>query len=174
MQLNAVGSASNAKGSARQRAYLGLGSNLQTPQAQVTRAISALNVQPALTVCGVSRLYGSAPQGDPLQPDYVNAVVAVETTQTPEALLQLCQAIEQAQGRVRSGERWGPRTLDIDLLCMGQMVMDTPQLTLPHPRMLTRRFVLQPLADLLPIDYVLSGRPISEWLAAAQGQCWAL
>ncbi len=130
------------------RAYIGLGSNLEDPKGQILRALEALKGLPATRLAGCSRLYRNPPLGPP-QPDYVNAVAALETGLSPWALLQRLQAIERAQGR-RRGARFGPRTLDLDILVYGDLVMDHPHLTLPHPRLKERDFVLYPLAELAP------------------------
>ena len=103
----------------------------------------------AVHVVAVSPVYETAPEGGPEQPDYLNAVVAVETPLTPRALLRLANAIEAEADRVRT-VRWGPRTLDVDVLLVGDEHVDEPDLVVPHPRMTERAFVLVPLADLDP------------------------
>lgn len=128
--------------------YLGLGANLGEREAALRQALKALGQCPGTRVLRVSPLYGSAPV-DAGGPDYLNAVAEVATTLTPEALLQALQAIEQSAGRERP-YRNAPRTLDLDILWFGDQVIDTPTLTVPHPRMAERAFVLRPLADLLP------------------------
>lgn len=131
-------------------AYIGIGSNLNDPPSQIRCAFQALAQLPASQLIGCSPWYRTAPVGGPTgQPDYLNAVAALETTLTPEALLAALQAIETAQGRVRF-ERWGPRTLDLDLLLYGLITRDDPELTLPHPRLHQRAFVLYPLHDIAP------------------------
>ena len=135
------------------RAYIGLGSNLDDPRAQLDRAVAALAATPGIALLRVSAHYRSAPWGLAEQPEFVNAVVEVDTTLDPAALLAALLAIEQAAGRVRE-VRWGPRVLDLDLLTFGEMRLDTAQLQLPHPRMHERAFVLVPLAELVP-DFVL-------------------
>ena len=132
------------------RAYIGLGGNLDQPAARIRQARAALALLPNTREAAFSRLYRSAPMGPADQPDYVNAVMALDTELEPIALLDHLQAIENAQGRVRLGERWGPRTLDLDLLLYGDLHLDDPRLTLPHPRMRERAFVLRPLADIAP------------------------
>ena len=129
-------------------AYIGLGSNLDDPLAQLRRALRQLSAQTDLELIGVSRLYRSAPLGPADQPDYINAVAALRTALAPEALLDRLQAIEAAQLRSRAGLRWGPRTLDLDILLYGDRRIDTPRLQVPHPGIATRSFVLYPLADL--------------------------
>ncbi|MDH4416414.1 MAG: 2-amino-4-hydroxy-6-hydroxymethyldihydropteridine diphosphokinase [Acidovorax sp.] len=129
-------------------AYVGLGANLGEREATLRNALTALGQCPGTRVLRVSPLYGSAPV-DAGGPDYLNAVAEVATTLTPEALLQALQAIEQSAGRERP-YRNAPRTLDLDILWFGDRVIDTPDLTVPHPRMAERAFVLRPLADLVP------------------------
>jgi len=131
------------------RAYIGLGSNLEDPVRQVQAAMTALGGLPGSRVVARSALYWSDPIGPPGQPRYVNAVVGAETGCTARALLSELQAIERQQGRVRK-ERWGARTLDLDLLVYGDTVIDTPGLTVPHPRMHERAFVLIPLQEIAP------------------------
>lgn len=113
-------------------------------------AVAHLGQSPAF-----SSLYLSRPQGGPMQPDYWNAVVGISTVWTPLTLLHLLMQIERRFGRSRR-ERWGPRTLDLDLLVYGEVTMDTPELVLPHPRLTTRRFVLEPLQELFP-DFLFTG-----------------
>lgn len=132
-----------------QRAYIGLGSNLNHPRAQLERALEALAGLPDSELVGCSPFYRSAPMGPPGQPDYLNAVAALDTRLEPEALLDALQAIEQVQGRVRL-ERWGPRTLDLDILLYGKRRIDSARLTVPHSGIAERAFVLYPLADLAP------------------------
>ncbi len=128
--------------------YVGLGANLGEREAALRQALAALGQCPGTRVLRVSPLYGSAPV-DAGGPDYLNAVAEVATTLAPEALLQALQAIEQSAGRERP-YRNAPRTLDLDILWFGDQVIDTPLLTVPHPRMAERAFVLRPLADLVP------------------------
>ena len=125
------------------RAYLGLGSNLGDRQAHLRAAVAALP-----DVVAVSPVYETDPVGGPPgQGPYLNLVVALETARTPRELLELGQSLEDAAGRVRK-ERFGPRTLDVDVLLVGSLCVDEPDLVVPHPRMWERRFVLAPLADL--------------------------
>jgi len=147
------------------RAYIGLGSNLDDPQAQLQRAIEALRQLPESRLTAVSRFYRSRPMGPSDQPDYVNAVAMLDTCLAPLELLDALQAIEQQQGRVRQGERWGPRTLDLDLLLYGADVIDQPRLQVPHPGMRQRNFVLQPLFDLAPELCLPDGSSVREALA---------
>lgn len=131
-------------------AYVGIGSNLNDPVAQVRQALQALATLPDTQLLGQSSLYHSAPMGPSGQPDYINAVASIETRLSAEALLDALQAIEHAQGRVRTGERWGPRTLDLDLLLYGEEIINTPRLTVPHPGLQQRNFVLYPLQEVAP------------------------
>jgi 2-amino-4-hydroxy-6-hydroxymethyldihydropteridine diphosphokinase len=129
------------------RAYLGLGSNLGERLAHLQAAVDGLARTPGVAVVAVSPVYETAPVGGPPQDDYLNAVVAIDTDLSPHALLQVAQGLEAAEHRVRR-ERWGPRTLDVDLLLVGDEVVDEPDLVVPHPRLKDRAFVLVPLADL--------------------------
>jgi 2-amino-4-hydroxy-6-hydroxymethyldihydropteridine diphosphokinase len=131
------------------RAYLGLGSNLGDRLDHLQRAIDALGAVDGIEVVGVSRVYETAPVGGPEQDDFLNAVLAVDTTLAPEDLLAAAQAAEQSEQRVRT-VRWGPRTLDVDVLLYGDERVSTPDLEIPHPRMQERAFVLAPLHDVAP------------------------
>ena len=128
--------------------YVGLGANLGEREAALRKALGVLGQCPGTRVLRVSPLYGSAPV-DAGGPDYLNAVAEIATTLTPDALLQALQSIEQAAGRERP-YRNAPRTLDLDILWFGDQVIHTPSLTVPHPRIAERAFVLRPLADLVP------------------------
>lgn len=151
------------------RAYIGLGSNLESPLEQVCRAMAALRQLSQTTLLMASPLYRTAPMGGPPgQADYINAVVALETILDPIELLDALQAIENAHGRVRT-EHWGPRTLDLDILLYDELVMETERLTLPHPGLLQRGFVLYPLADIAP-DLVLPDGSLCRDLAQQQSQ----
>ena len=148
-------------------AYIGLGANLANPEEQVRRAIAELDQVSASQLRQVSPLYLTAPLGPVAQPDYINAVAAVETRLAPTVLLAALQAIEDRHGRDRTGVRWGPRTLDLDLLLYGQAVIAAPGLRVPHPELARRAFVLVPLADLAPADLAIPGLGrLSELLAA--------
>jgi len=131
------------------RAYVGLGSNLQAPAEQVRAGLKELGALPDTRLGPVSALYRSPPMGPPDQPDYINAVAALDTTLAPLNLLEHLQAIEAAHGRVR-GRHWGPRTLDLDLLLYGDLELREDRLTVPHPGMHERAFVLYPLAEIAP------------------------
>ena len=148
------------------RAYIGLGGNLDQPAARIRKARAALAVLPNTREAAFSRLYRSAPMGPADQPDYVNAVMALDTQLEPIALLDHLQAIENAQGRVRLGERWGPRTLDLDLLLYGEDIIEHERLTVPHPGLHQREFVLYPLFEIAP-DLSIPGRgALRDWVAA--------
>ncbi|HEV7524486.1 MAG TPA: 2-amino-4-hydroxy-6-hydroxymethyldihydropteridine diphosphokinase [Acidimicrobiia bacterium] len=131
------------------RAYLALGSNLGDRAAHLQFAVDALVAADGADVVGVSRVYETAPVGGPPQDAYLNAVVVVDTVLPPHALLELAQRIERDSHRVRA-ERWGPRTLDVDVLLYDDLRVDDPDLTIPHPRMAERGFVLAPLRDVAP------------------------
>ena len=146
-------------------AYVGLGSNLEDPPAQVRGAIAELAGIAHTRVVATSRLYRSKPLGPPDQPDYVNAVAGVLTQLAPEALLEAMQAIERRHGRDRSGPKWGPRTLDLDLLLYGGRVQTGDALVLPHPHLHERAFVVVPLAEIAPA-VVVPGHGRVELLAA--------
>ena len=126
------------------RAFLSLGSNLGDRRRRLREAVDSLP-----GVVRVSPVYETEPVGGPPQPDYLNLVVEVETDLSPRALLGLCHRLESAAGRM-PGERWGPRPLDVDVLLVDDLVVDEPDLTIPHPRMQERRFVMAPLADIAP------------------------
>ena len=132
------------------RVYIGLGSNLDDPKRQVRKALQALTGLPGSTLCRYSSLYRSPPMGPQDQPDYINAVAELETGLSAAELLSLLQAIENQQGRVRGAARWGPRTLDLDILIYGQAQIKAPKLTVPHPGIAERPFVLYPLAEIAP------------------------
>lgn len=154
---------------ARTRAYVALGANIGEPVQHLRAAVVDLDALPGTTVVARSSLYRSAPVGLVDQPDFINAVVSVDTTLAPLDLLQALLAIEARHGRVRSVPN-APRTLDLDLLLHGDAVMTSPALTLPHPRMHERAFVLQPLVEIAP-DVVLPGLgPARDFLAAVANQ----
>lgn len=132
------------------RAFIALGSNLDDPAGQVRSGLRALGGIEGATLERASSLYRSAPWGLVDQPGFVNAVACLQTTLTPHALLEGLQAIEAEHGRRRDGPRWGPRTLDLDLLLYDRLCIEDDTLELPHPRMAERAFVLLPLAELAP------------------------
>lgn len=133
----------------RQRAYLGIGSNLGDRLANLQGAVDGLAAADGIDVVAVSPVYETDPVGGPEQPKYLNAVVAVETDLSARRLLEIGQGLEAAAHRVRE-ERWGPRTLDVDVLLVGDEEVHEPDLDVPHPRMRERGFVMAPLGDLDP------------------------
>lgn len=130
-------------------AYLGLGANLGDRAEAIAAALRGLHQPPALEVTRRSSLYETAPVGVTDQPDFLNAVAEVRTTLTPQELLTRVLQLEQQMGRART-QRWGPRVIDIDILLYGDCILAGPELTLPHPRMMGRAFVLRPLAEIAP------------------------
>ena len=130
-------------------AYIGLGSNLEGPKEQIKRALVALNDTPDIEVSGLSSLYRSKPLDGSDQPDYINAVCRVKTHLSVLELLYVCQGIESKQHRVRD-ERWGPRTIDLDIILYGTQVIASKKLVVPHPEMMNRAFVLVPLKEIEP------------------------
>ncbi|MHC1481170.1 2-amino-4-hydroxy-6-hydroxymethyldihydropteridine diphosphokinase [Frateuria aurantia] len=146
--------------------YVGLGANLGHPAQQLRQACAALSARDGVRVVKTSSLYRTAPWGVSDQPDFINAVVALETALAPEVLLAGLQQIEAAAGRVRTGERWGPRTLDLDILHVVGVTRTESDLVLPHPRIPERAFVLLPLHELAPgLELPGQGR-VSDLLAA--------
>lgn len=131
-------------------AYVGIGSNLDSPEEQVLQAIAALGTLPDTVVTSVSASYRSEPMGPVRQADFVNAVAAMLTLLSPHKMLAALRTIEDAQGRQRDGEYWGPRTIDLDLLVFGKQEIDDDTLTVPHPGISARNFVLLPLCELAP------------------------
>ncbi len=131
-------------------AYIAVGSNLGDPVAQAKLAIESLKGLPNSRVIEASSLYSSTPMGPQNQPDYINAVVKIETELQPLELLDNTQKIENEQGRVRKEERWGPRTLDLDIILYGDQTIDLPRLVVPHYGMREREFVLYPLLEIEP------------------------
>jgi len=129
--------------------YIGLGSNLAEPAKQINLAIEALNSLPNSSVTKQSSFYLSPPMGPQDQPDYVNAVVEIETELSPHSLLDALQSIEQQQGRVRK-RHWGERTIDLDILTYGDQELADERLQVPHPGIALRSFVLYPLAEIAP------------------------
>lgn len=146
------------------RAYIGLGSNLANPRQQVAQALLALAAIPQTQLLASSPLYRSAPIGPGVQPDYVNAVALLETALNPLALLDALQAIEQDHQRVRI-EHWGPRTLDLDILLLDQLQIDSERLKVPHPYLRQRNFVLYPLADISPELHLPDGTSLQQLMA---------
>ncbi len=153
------------------RAYVGIGANLGDREESLRRAVELLGAADGIEVFAVSTLRETEPWGPVAQPPFLNGVVAVETRLGPEALLATLLAVEHALGRRRDEAtgRWGPRTIDLDLLLYGDRELDVPGLTVPHPRLHERRFALEPLAE-LAADAVVPGRgTVAELLAALAG-----
>ena len=131
-------------------AYIALGSNLASPLEQVNAAVQALGEMPQSRIIAVSSFYRTPPLGPQDQPDYLNAAVVLDTALDAETLLDNTQRIELQQGRVRKAERWGPRTLDLDLMLFGNEIINTERLTVPHYDMKNRGFMLWPLFEVAP------------------------
>lgn len=146
------------------RAYLGLGGNIGDPAAAMRAALAALAAHEGVAVAAVSSLYRTPPWGRTDQPDFLNAVAALDTKLGAHALLALCLSTERALKRVRA-ERWGPRLIDMDILLFGNERHDEDGLQVPHPRMLERAFVMAPLAEIAP-ELMLDGRTAAERLEA--------
>lgn len=149
-----------------ERVYIGLGSNLAEPLQQLRAALAALAELPGSQLAAVSSFYASDPLGPKDQPRYVNAVAALDTSLQPLELLDALQTIEREQGRVRKAERWGPRTLDLDILLFGQRRLAEARLVVPHYHMHARAFVLYPLAEIAAELLLPDGRALGELLAA--------
>lgn len=145
------------------RAFLGLGGNIGDPAASMAAALRALDGDARIDVVAVSSIYRTPPWGLTDQPDFLNAVAAVDSALGARALLELCLAVETSLKRVRD-IRWGPRLIDIDILLFGQARIDEDGLTVPHPRMLERAFVMLPLAE-IGADIIIDGRPAGDWAA---------
>ena len=148
--------------------YLGLGANLGNRAENIRAAIAALRAAEGIEVTKISPLYETEPWGVKEQPRFLNAAAAIVSLLSPRSLLTLCQRIEKALGRVRE-VRWGARTIDIDLLHIPGVVCRTPELTLPHPYLTQRAFVLIPLAAIAP-DLAVEGRKIADWAAEVEGK----
>ena len=152
----------------RVRAYVGLGANLGDREGTIRRAVELLDAEDGVVVIGVSALRETEPWGTLEQPAFVNGAVAVETDLGPRALLDRLLDVERTLGRLRDGERWGPRVIDLDLLLYGDLVVEEPGLVVPHPRLHERRFALEPLAELAP-EAVVPGRgPVADLFAALE------
>lgn len=150
--------------------YVALGSNLDDPLRQLRDATAALKDLPRTRLLAVSRAYASAAVGPGEQPDYLNAAARMDSGLAPVDLLDALQAIEARHGRVR-GQRWAARTLDLDLLLYGAESMETERLTLPHPRMTERNFVLYPLREVAEANFMLpDGRNLDTLLRACPGE----
>lgn len=143
-------------------AYVGLGANLGDREAAIVRAAALVDAR------RLSTIRETEPWGYEDQPPFLNAVAELETETAPRDLLDRLLAVEASLGRDRSGPRWGPRTIDLDLLLYGDLVLDEPGLTVPHPRLPERLFVLEPLAELAPARKIPGNGTVSEALAAIQ------
>mgnify|MGYP003988403011 FL=1 len=151
-------------------AWVGLGSNLGDSAAALQDALDALGRIFGVELTAVSSVYQSAPVGLSAQPDFLNAVARIDTSLEPGELLEQLLRIETEQGRVRLGERFGPRLIDLDLLLYNETMLQSDALTLPHPRMLERRFVLEPLAELEGDMVLPGGRRLCDCLGACFDQ----
>lgn len=151
------------------RAFLSLGSNLGDRAATLDTALRALEASGDIQILRRSSLYETAPVGKTDQPEFYNLVVEIETALSPEALLDRCQEVERALGRLRT-ERWGPRTVDLDVLLYDRIRVTTERLVVPHPEMLRRRFVLEPLLEIAPDAVLPDGTPIAPYLAGLEDQ----
>lgn len=149
-------------------AYLSLGANLGNREEALREAVRRIGAAKNVELTAVSSVYETEPWGKTDQPRFLNLAVAVETTLSPEALLALAQQIENELGRVRH-ERWGTRTIDIDILCFEGVERNTLELTLPHPYMTERAFVLVPLAEIAPA-LTVRGKTVEMWRQAAEDQ----
>jgi len=143
-------------------AYIGLGSNLSDPQAQICAAIEKLKQLDGGNVIKISSLYFSRPMGPQDQPDYMNAVLALETNKSAIELLEQLQHIENITGRIRKDNRWGARILDLDIILFDQQVINTTRLTIPHYGLKQREFVLLPLAEIAANLLLPDGDSIDE------------
>ena len=145
-------------------AYIAIGSNLASPLEQVNAAVQALGEIPQSKIVAVSSFYRTPPLGPQDQPDYLNAAVILETELGPEELLDNTQRIELQQGRVRKAERWGPRTLDLDIMLFGHETINTERLAVPHYDMKNRGFMLWPLFEVAPDLIFPDGTPLKSIL----------
>lgn len=147
-----------------ERVFLGLGGNIGDPARLIPAALSLLAAENPVRIVAVSSLYRTPPWGDTEQPDFLNAVAEIRTDLAPADLLRACLAVEASLKRRRT-RRWGPRTIDIDLIAFGARVIDEEGLSIPHPRLATRAFVLVPLAE-IAAGFVIGGRSVAELAAA--------
>lgn len=159
----------------KHKAYIAIGSNLNDPMHQVQLALKALYRLPKSHLMAVSRFYQSEPISDIPQPDYINAVVLVETGLSAHDLLTALEKIEQKQGRERTHNRWESRTIDLDLILFDNLSINTPRLIVPHPEFQKRAFVLLPLAEVAPPDFILpSGKKLADLIHALPKQTLAV
>ncbi|HCL5252289.1 TPA: 2-amino-4-hydroxy-6-hydroxymethyldihydropteridine diphosphokinase [Salmonella enterica] len=155
--------------------YIAIGSNLASPLEQVNAAVRAIGEIPDSRIVAVSSFYRTPPLGPQDQPDYLNAAVALDTALAPEELLNHTQRIELQQGRVRKAERWGPRTLDLDIMLFGDKIINTERLTVPHYDMKNRGFMLWPLFEIAPELIFPDGFTLRQQLtllAVEKPACW--
>ena len=143
-----------------ERVLIGLGGNLGDPVASMRQALKTIDANPACKVTQVSSFWRTPPWGKTDQPDFINACAEVETSLSPQGFLSLCLETEKVLKRVRT-ERWGPRSIDIDILFFGERTIREEGLTVPHPRIAERAFVLVPLAEIAP-DQMLDGKTIRD------------
>ncbi len=149
----------------REIATIGLGANLGNPVDQIERAVEAIDSLPLCRVRSVSGLYANPPIGPQDQPDYINAVAEIETALAPEALLRALKGLERAAGRSYT-RHWGERMLDLDILAFGDRQISSPGLTVPHPEIAHRHFVLAPWLEIRPDVRLPDGAPLAGWLEA--------
>jgi 2-amino-4-hydroxy-6-hydroxymethyldihydropteridine diphosphokinase len=155
-----------SKSSRRQRAYVGVGSNLGKPREAIAAALDLLRAEAGIEVVAVSSLFETEPVGYLNQPRFLNGAAALETELAPRELLERLLQVERRLGRVRGeGPRFGPRTIDLDLLLYGDEIVEEPGLTVPHPRLHERRFALEPLAELDPALEIPGHGPVQALLA---------
>jgi 2-amino-4-hydroxy-6-hydroxymethyldihydropteridine diphosphokinase len=153
-----------------ERAYIGIGANLGDREATIARALELLVQRPGVELVAVARLRETEPWGYADQPAFLNGAASVDTSLSAEDLLAVLLDVERELGRTRTGPRYGPRTIDLDLLLYGEQVVDEPGLAVPHPRLHERAFALEPLLDLDP-DLVVPGRGrVADLLAALDSE----
>ncbi len=148
------------------RVFIGLGSNLDEPAIQIAKALKAIATMPETNNLVSSSFYRNPPMGPADQPDYVNAVAGLDTSLQPSGLLDSLQEIELDQGRVRTGAHWGPRIIDLDVLLYGDLQLDSKRLTVPHPGLCKRVFVLTPLYELAPELVLPGGERLADLIAS--------
>ncbi|MBI4322750.1 MAG: 2-amino-4-hydroxy-6-hydroxymethyldihydropteridine diphosphokinase [Candidatus Omnitrophica bacterium] len=157
------------------RVFVGIGSNEGDRLEHLSRAIQALGSTPGISVTQMATIYDTEPLGPP-QPEYLNTVVELDTTRSPQQLLDALQLLERQLGRLPSAQRWGPRVIDLDILLYDDRILNEPTLVIPHPRLHERRFVLEPLAQLAPtlvhpvlrktVEELLANLPVEQSLGS--------